>query len=476
MLVRMKRCRNRSVWPGSAPTLGFPAAALSLSFLFLAGSANARPSAVEDFHQQVQPLLTRYCYDCHGDGMHKGGVAFDQLGTDADLANNHDLWLKVLQNVRAGIMPPAKKDRPSPAEWAHIERWIKYRAFALDPGNPDPGRVTVRRLNRVEYRNTIHDLMGVDFDTENLFPPDDTGYGFDDIGDVLTVSPMLLEKYLAAATTIVQEAVPLVPRVMPEQRIRGVEFHSARGESVSADTRNPDRLTLSYYRAATVTNAVHIAHGGRYQLVLDLTAREKFVDNQFDHNKCRLVFRADGKELMTREFARENGKAYHYEFNEEWEPGVHVLSCEVQPLTPDEERARSLTLRLDSLSVRGPAETNYWVASSRYSRFFPKPVPANPAQWPAYAQELLGHFAGKAFRRPVDAQTTQRLVAIAEAMWHRPGGTFEAGVAHAMTAVLASPRFIFREERLEPQPSGGHGFADIDEYSLATRLSYFLWS
>ena len=95
------------------------------------------------------------------------------------------------------IMPPAGKPRPSAAELAALEDWIKYGAFGIDPKDPDPGRVTVRRLNRVEYRNTIRDLMGVDYDTTAEFPPDDTGHGFDNIGDVLTLSPLLLEKYLA---------------------------------------------------------------------------------------------------------------------------------------------------------------------------------------------------------------------------------------------------------------------------------------
>ena len=95
------------------------------------------------------------------------------------------------------------------------------RAFGLDAAHPDPGRVTLRRLNRVEYRNTIRDLTGVDFKADEEFPPDDTGHGFDNLGDVLTVSPMLLEKYLGAAQAIVTQAVPTVPKVMPERVIAG---------------------------------------------------------------------------------------------------------------------------------------------------------------------------------------------------------------------------------------------------------------
>src|SRR5213075_2974404 len=127
-------------------------------------------------------------------------------------------------NLRADLMPPPKKPQPSDAQKKLVEEWIKTAVFETDPENPDPGRVTVRRLNRVEYRNTIRDLMGIDFDTEREFPPDDSGHGFDNIGDVLTLPPMLLEKYLAAARTVVTKAVPAVPGVPAENVIAGRTF------------------------------------------------------------------------------------------------------------------------------------------------------------------------------------------------------------------------------------------------------------
>jgi len=163
----------------------------------------AEIKAAAHFRKDIQPILTEYCYDCHGDGMDKGNVAFDEFKSDEELLGKRDLWWAVLKNLRAGIMPPAKKPRPPETEKRRLEDWIKYEAFGIDPKDPDPGRVTIRRLNRVEYRNTIRDLMGIDFKAAEEFPPDDTGYGFDNIGDVLTVSPLLLEKYMQAAETIV---------------------------------------------------------------------------------------------------------------------------------------------------------------------------------------------------------------------------------------------------------------------------------
>ena len=133
-------------------------------------------------------------------------VAFDAFKSDEELVGKRELWHAVLKNTRAGIMPPGSRPRPDAKEQQILERWIKYGAFGLDPKDPDPGRVTLRRLNRIEYRNTIRDLLDVDYETDKEFPPDDTGYGFDNIGDVLSFSPLLLEKYLAAAETIVDLA------------------------------------------------------------------------------------------------------------------------------------------------------------------------------------------------------------------------------------------------------------------------------
>ena len=225
--------------------------------------SGAELPATAHFRQNVRPILERYCSDCHFDGMNKGGVAFDESKSDDALLGQHDLWLRVLKNVRAGLMPPEKKPRPSVEEKRRLERWIKFEALALDPRNPDPGRVTIRRLNRVEYRNTIRDLMGIDFNSEVEFPPDDTGYGFDNIGDVLSVSPMLLEKYIGAAETIVSQAVPTVPKVVAERTISGNRFRGRTGKQ--AQNKKESFLSLSHYEAAAVSNAFTAPQAGRFR-------------------------------------------------------------------------------------------------------------------------------------------------------------------------------------------------------------------
>ena len=302
---------------------------MNRGFLFSlvgAGTIAASPLAVSgppEFHHDIRPILENYCFDCHADGANKGNVAFDQFKSDADLLANRDLWLRVLKNLRAGLMPPQSKDQPSVAEKELVAQWIKRVAFDIDPRKPDPGRVTLRRLNRVEYHNTIHDLLGVDFDAAGIFPADDTGHGFDNLGDVLTLPPVLLEKYVSAANDIVARAMP--------------------------------------------------------------------------------------------------------------PPG-----------------------------------------SKEYARFFPKPIPADAAGHQAYAREVLYDFARRAFRRPPDERTLNRLVNLAELVYREPGKTFEAGIAEGMTAVLSSPRFLFLEEQAEPDR--GAPYPLLDEFSLASRLSYFLWS
>jgi mono/diheme cytochrome c family protein len=439
----------------------------------------AEPGSAPEFRRDVRPILEQFCFDCHADGANKGGVAFDEVNPDHGFADSRDLWWKALKNVRAGLMPPAKKPQPSAEQKALIARWIKTTVFEANPANPDPGRVTVRRLNRVEYRNTVRDLVGVDYDTTAEFPPDDTGYGFDNISDVLTLPPMLLEKYLIAARAIVAEAVPTKPLDVAEKVIPGKRFYSGGpGEGGEKDGRNLGYggLPLSFYTPASVSNAFTAEHAGHYRLAIDVMINEKYVDNIFDLNRCRLIFRVDGQEMLRREFSWEGGKPYHYELtNQNWTAGDHWLEFELQPLTPDEPRNRTLSVNISSVTVRGPLEKEYWVPPKNYRRFFPKAIPAGDAARGIYARELLGDFARRAYRRPVDAKTIDRLVVLAERTYRQPDKTFEEGIGQGMVAVLASPRFLFRDERIEPRSDGGV-YPNVDEFALASRLSYFFWS
>ncbi len=143
--------------------------AIAIVLLTIADSHAADSDGAPFYRKNIAPVLEEFCGRCHAGETGKGGIAFDQA--EAALLKNRELWLKSLKMLRAGMMPPQGKPRPTAEQIAQVEEWIKRSAFGIDPKNPDPGRVTVRRLNRVEYRNTIRDLMGVDFNTDADFPP-----------------------------------------------------------------------------------------------------------------------------------------------------------------------------------------------------------------------------------------------------------------------------------------------------------------
>ena len=519
-----------------------PSLLSALLLFFTAGLAAAEPTAAVNFRKNIQPLLAKYCYDCHADGVNKGKVAFDELKSADDILAPHDMWLAALKNVRAGIMPPLEEGvaRPSADEISRLAQWIKFEAFGLDPAAPDPGRVTVRRLNRVEYRNTIRELMGTEFNAEAEFPPDDTGNGFDNIGDVLTISPLLLEKYLAAAESIVDRAVPKVGLVMREISATGRDFRNSAdgGEGGGGGRRGGGGGgLLSVKMATTVTRKFPVERDGSYKLNVELEARGSF---DFDGGRCNLIGRADGKELFTDLIEWSERKAISHELEVQWQAGEHVVSFEVVPLASAPTVAKSerpfpadlliaeagekpkapeagvasgiaatvaavgadaraaavapvagaaalisrrpqipvtrLDVAIVAVKVSGPKAREFWTMPENHARFFPDgPAPDDATARDAYAAKVLRQFATRAFRRPVEDKKVAQLVHVARASYTQPGKTFEEGIGRAMMAVLASPRFLFRVEEPDPR-AAKERFAPVDDYALASRLSYFLWS
>lgn len=442
----------------------------------LSAAYGAAPDGAAHFQERVLPLLKSYCYDCHGGGSTEGNLALDQVETDSGALQNRELWWKVLKNLRAGVMPPAGEARPEPDELETIAQWIKFDVFEIQPDNPDPGRVVVRRLNRREYGNTIHDLMGIDFDAAIIFPPDDSGHGFDNVGDALSFSPLLMEKYLRAAQSIIDQAVPNVTWVIPRQDFSGRDFqnegHTASGDSMSAKT------------AAKVRNVVHINAPGSYTVNVAVKLRGSF---DFDPSRYTIAFSIDGQQRNKNEYGWDENKVYRFQFAEDWQPGDHELAFELTPLPnsgqPDEGDAfrfsrdpKFVRFEVSSVGIEGPLGTGKFVHPSNYARFFPREnPPASPNERRQYSDDILREFAARAFRGAVDQATVDRLVKVAETIYQQPDKTFEAGVAHAMVAVLASPRFLFRLESTASDVPDAP-FSAIDELSLASRLSYFLWS
>src|SRR5215469_16581159 len=186
--------------------LGFALFAVCLAWLTppraIAQASDAKNDAA--LRGQLQPLLTKYCTDCHGGAEPEKNLALDKLPEPGE----REVWTKVRKYVQARIMPPKDAAQPTAAEFRTVLAAIDAHLVGSDCGlKSNPGRVTIRRLNRTEYDNTIRDLVGVDFHPSEDFPADDIGYGFDQIGDVLSMPPILLEKYLAAADELVERAI-----------------------------------------------------------------------------------------------------------------------------------------------------------------------------------------------------------------------------------------------------------------------------
>jgi len=178
-----------------------------LPFLLIAGLAllpGQTPSDPE-FNRVARPFLAKNCAACHNSSLSSGGLNVQTFTTSKSVAQDRDQWEQMLHKAESGEMPPTGVPRPNPQDLKAFTTWVEHQFTQADAAQkPNPGRVTARRLNRAEYNNTIRDLLGVDFHPADDFPADDSGYGFDNVADALSLSPVLMEKYLSAAEKISQ--------------------------------------------------------------------------------------------------------------------------------------------------------------------------------------------------------------------------------------------------------------------------------
>jgi len=440
--------------------------------LSAAPQASARPRAKEaaqveiSFETQVTPVLEKYCYNCHGRGKKKGDLALDTYRKASDAINDPKTWEKILQNVRSHVMPPESKPQPGARDVELISRWIETQVFRCDCRHPDPGRVTLHRLNRAEYNNTIRDLVGISFQPADDFPADDAGYGFDNIGDVLSVPPVLLEKYLTAAEKIVESATlaedPGQSRVkrFDAERLEG----SAPGENVETGGR---RLA----REGDIYTAFTFPEAGEYAL------RARAYGEQAGPEPARMTFHLGARELQTFDVRAEQDKPQLYELRLHVPAGTNRFAAAyinnyVNRTDKDPKKRGDRNLVIEYLEIAGPLDAPPPRAPATHRRiFFREPTPTNRME---YAREILARFADRAYRRPARAAELDRLVSLAGRAL-KQGETFERSMQLALEAVLVSPHFLFRGE-LQPDPNDPHAVHAIDDYALASRLSYFLWS
>jgi hypothetical protein len=278
----------------------------------------AEPSRKPDdgsFQTQVKPLLSKYCFGCHGEKK-KGDLDLRIYGDETTARRDRKVFEKVLKNLQAHEMPPEKKPQPTPEERALITAWIESNVFQSSCDHPDPGRVTIRRLNRVEYNTTIRDLVGVDFQPADDFPADDSGYGFDNIGDVLSLPPVLLEKYLAAAEKILSKAIVTDTRPKPP-----VEHFEAAGLEGTAPGDSLDGGARSLTREGDVFASVKFPHDGEFIL------RAKAYGEQAGPEPTKMSFSLDDKEVTRFEVKAEENAPQVYETRVQAKAGTHKFAA-----------------------------------------------------------------------------------------------------------------------------------------------------
>lgn len=211
-----------------------------------ASAAPAKTALPASYSRHVRPILETYCYECHGHGKKKGSLALDRY-TGEEVLTDRRTWIAVLDQMGSRLMPPHDEAQPTEAERQRLLRWIDHEVLDCDSRHWDPGQVTLRRLNRAEYNRTVHDLLGVEARPADDFPADDTGYGFDNIGDVLSMPPVLLEKYLQAAEALVEQAWPAVTGDTAPVELARAGHPALLGSLPFADTEEAVRRILQRF-------------------------------------------------------------------------------------------------------------------------------------------------------------------------------------------------------------------------------------
>lgn len=426
--------------------------------------AMADPEAA--YKTEISPLLEKYCFDCHAEGTSKGKFSMDEFKDLSAHLKDQKHWLTIWRNVRSQIMPPSDKDQPATLEKQQLLAWIEKDVFKLDPNNPDPGRVTIRRLNRTEYQNAVYDLLGVEYDTREVFPADDTGYGFDNIGAVLSMSPILMEKYIAAADEVVALALPegaaaQVPRV----DIEGGDFKFPADSKITGSW-------LPFAKKQQVKVDQEIRWDGDYQIKVEYSihgASEATTD------EAQLEVSASGAKVGGVSLGWDQRRVIELTGKVPLKKGRQTFEINLAPAKRPLGGEEELFLRVQRVIVQGPLGGDQHEYAKGYRMIFVDgPAPDTVSGKDRYARKIMRSFVSRAFRKPLDEPTIDRLAAIVREVSAAPGKTFQDGIKQAIATCLASPRFLFRVE-IQPEPNNPAKVVPLDEYSLAARLSFFLW-
>ncbi len=414
------------------------------------------------FDRAVKPLFDSTCSMCHSAGVASGGLNIEQYSTVASLASDRDEWDKIVHRLQAGEMPPKEipQSDEMKAQIASTVAFAKDEIKRLDGlVKPDPGRVTARRLNRSEYTNTIRDLLAVDFRADKNFPTDDSGEGFDNIGDILTVSPLLMDKYISAARAIAARAIGADP--LPPKPIE-IEY--------STRLKNIRRLDYSDVEATH-----RVDFDADYDIRVGLPGQRAA-----DAKPVNMGLWMDGKLLTTQMVeTKPSGLTYFNPYSEE----------HIKVYLPAGDHVFRLGFIDDEFVKTLDDKTAYSDKANKFigSMFFVGPYPSkvekesrkkilicDPASGAVCVDKIISTLARRAYRRPVtrdEVAALTRFVGIAKA----DGRTPEQGIQLAIQAMLVSPHFLFHIEH-DPKPTDPTAAHKVSDVELANRLSYFLWS
>jgi hypothetical protein len=461
--------------------LGVSCATLVLAIGLSAGEQPAGTSPGRDpFEQKVLPFVSQNCAVCHNDRLKTGGLTLTKYRDTSGMLHDRDVWEAVVKRTRSGEMPPKGLPRPKSEAVEAVTKWIQSQFEIADRTTPaDPGRLTAHRLNRTEYNNTVRDLLGIKFKPGDDFPADDSGYGFDNIGDVLSVSPVLLEKYLNAATKIANIAIPSNSLPRPTQ-MKFAPEHEIHDEQLI--------LEHTFDLPADADYDLRAAVGGK---------KEAF----------RIHLYLDGNEIKTSDVLIEKEKPRLYETRLHIAYGEHAFKALIVPrtATPEEiETARALEAEeeeqfrkavskhpedekeikkqrvlsnpptyIDFVEMRGPFKPLHPPLPPSYRRIFV--CGHAPGQHTDQCvRGNLANFARLAYRRPVAPAEVDKVVALVVSA-KNSGLNLDQAMRIGVETILVSPNFLFRIER-DAQPQNPLAVHSIDQYELASRLSYFLWS
>ena len=477
-----------------------------------------------DFDETIRPFLKRNCETCHNAKLNSGNLNLTSYASADSVVRNRETWELMLKRLRAGEMPPKGLPGSDPAESRAVVNWIAGElARSERPIKPRPGHVTARRLNRAEYNSTIHDLLAVDLSPADDFPQDDAGYGFDNIGDVLSLSPVLMEKYLAAAEHVAREALfGPVPRKPSVVRLQPVPQHNA-----------PHLTPPSDYDLTGLTHpsALHAVY--RVPVEAEYVLRTSVEGSRpAGSSPIRVSFWIDGQELKSLEIdpdvngpssaalpvqdfsGREGEFRAHLTAGDHWlavafprifeglpesfngpnpshrplppplefQEYVRKFKASTKPeameaLRKDFELVKNMPKVLDgfkigSLDVVGPYDVSTKPSIESLRRIYTCGHLDGHHQ-PGCARIILSNLLLGTFRRPVTVEEVDRYTGLLPAA-RREGASFAEGIELALEAMLVSPHFLFRIENSGARAAGSDH--PISPYELASRLSYFLWS